>query len=844
MQKFYLCLISTLFTILSFSQGTETFTNMPASSSSYATRTWTGDGGISWTATNARTDQSINGRAIGLNNGTLTSGNISNGIGNVSFQAKYLFTTGSNGLITVRVNGTAVGTVTVPTTQATATTYSITNINVTGNFILELQQSGSGARVAIDDLTWTSYNVAPCTPPATQATSGSISNITGNGFDLSWIAGTGTNSLVVIKAGSAVSVSPTNGTSYTANTTFGSGGTITTGEYVVYNGAGTSVSVTGLSGGTTYHVAVFTFDATGNCYQPANPATANASTPCTEPTVQVSTIPVTPSTNTATINWSGGNGSSSLVILSTANSFTPPTDGTTYTASTAYTSGQQVVYSGTGSSVNVTGLSASTTYYVTAYTFNNCNGAPDYLTTGNTVQSFTTTAVCGAGIPSGYYSTVTSQTCATLKTALNGIITSGHVQLSYGTLDDQYFPTTDDRLNDAGTATIVWDMYSDNPNGADPYTYTFGQFNVGSGSDGEGNGWNKEHSFPNSWFSSSSSTNNFPGADLHHIYPTDMDVNSLRGNYPFGKVAAATTTTANGSKLGSSAIAFSGYSGPVFEPIDAYKGDFARATLYMVTRYQAEQPSWESLQSTGDVVMDGTTWPSIEIDYLRMLLEWHNADPVSQKEIDRNNTVYCFQGNRNPFVDHPEYVGQIWSSGCGLLLPVDLTKFTAVLRRNEVVLNWTVENAQGFSHFVIERSVNGNAYQAVGKVQWTANENQYQFKDHVTGIAGKILYRLKMVDLNNTFKYSRVNSVEVMHNGVKIYPNPVTDKISFSIDKPFIGYSTATIYNGFGQVVQTKTLAPAQMNFDIPIQHLPQGKYILKLTSVKTEALESFIIIR
>ena len=122
-------------------------------------------------------------------------------------------------------------------------------------------------------------------------------------------------------------------------------------------------------------------------------------------------------------------------------------------------------------------------------------------------------------------------------------------------------------------------MYSDIPNGTPPYTFTFGSDKCGSYAK-EGDCYNREHSFPASWFSDA-----YPMyADLFHLYPTDGYVNSMHSNYPFGDVATPSWTSANGCLLGASSDA--GYSGTVFEPIDEYKGDIARSYLYMITCYK------------------------------------------------------------------------------------------------------------------------------------------------------------------------------------------------------------------------------------------------------------------
>jgi endonuclease I len=247
-------------------------------------------------------------------------------------------------------------------------------------------------------------------------------------------------------------------------------------------------------------------------------------------------------------------------------------------------------------------------------------------------------------IPSGYYTSAEGKTGYALKTELSFII-DGHTDRGYSALWTLYY-TSDDKPNGK-----VWDMYSDIPGGTPPYEFTFGNDQCGNYS-GEGSCYNREHSFPKSWFNDGTPMIN----DAHHIVPTDGYVNGRRGNFPFGETNGGTYTSQNGSKVGSSTL--SGYSGTVFEPIDEYKGDFARIYFYMATRYESQIDSWSSdmLNGTEDQVYNDT--------FLRMLLSWHDSDPVSQKEVDRNNDVYDFQGNRNPFVDHPEWVSCIWEGVC------------------------------------------------------------------------------------------------------------------------------------------------------------------------------------
>ena len=241
--------------------------------------------------------------------------------------------------------------------------------------------------------------------------------------------------------------------------------------------------------------------------------------------------------------------------------------------------------------------------------------------------------------PAGYYNSANGLTGNQLKVALHDIV-KGHSSVTYANLWTAFW-STDNKGNG-----VVWDMYSDNPNGNPPYTYYLGQDQCGSYSS-EGDCYNREHSWPQSWFNN----DGMARTDLHHIFPVDGYVNNKRSNYPFGEVRSASWTSQNGSKLG--VCKTSGYTGTVFEPIDEYKGDLARALMYMSVRYYGEDSNWGSSDMTNKSEI--LPWA------IQMLMRWNEQDPVSQKEIDRNNVIYDdFQHNRNPFIDHPEYARMIW----------------------------------------------------------------------------------------------------------------------------------------------------------------------------------------
>jgi len=254
-------------------------------------------------------------------------------------------------------------------------------------------------------------------------------------------------------------------------------------------------------------------------------------------------------------------------------------------------------------------------------------------------------------IPSGYYDSATG-TGYTLKTQLYNII-KGHTELSYtpGLWDAYYTTDVDVYYENDGS---VLDIYSENPAGTDPYNFELGTDQDDGSNVPEGEHYNREHSFPRNWFGGEVAPMN---TDIFHIYPTDKVVNNERSNWPYGEVNTPTWTSANGSKKGP--CSYPGYTGTVFEPIDEFKGDLARTYFYMATRYENVIATWP-----GSDMLDGSNDQCFTSWALNMLLDWHYNDPVSQKEIDRNNEIYDnYQNNRNPFIDHPEYVSQIWGGG-------------------------------------------------------------------------------------------------------------------------------------------------------------------------------------
>lgn len=264
-----------------------------------------------------------------------------------------------------------------------------------------------------------------------------------------------------------------------------------------------------------------------------------------------------------------------------------------------------------------------------------------------------------------YYTSLNEKSGANLFNAIHTVANNGFKQLSYDDLWTAYEKTD---LYPAGHANAgkIWDMYS-------KCSFTYSTNQCGNYS-AECDCYNREHSIPKSWFCDCTTG---MGADLFHLVPTDGKVNGMRSNYAFGEVASATYTY-NNSKLGSAkkititntmlGTSFTTSSVPekVFEPADEYKGDFARGYFGTMIKWTT---AYTMSSGDGAWFFNNTYTEAGHFglaDYgIALLMKWHRQDPVSQKEIDRNNGIEAAQGNRNPFIDYPCLAEYLWGNKAG-----------------------------------------------------------------------------------------------------------------------------------------------------------------------------------
>jgi endonuclease I len=373
----------------------------------------------------------------------------------------------------------------------------------------------------------------------------------------------------------------------------------------------------------------------------------------------------------------------------------------------------------------------------------------------NYILLFLLSSVLGfAQPPAGYYSTATGTGYA-LKTQLKTIVTTGHNDQGYGALWTLYSNSAlrDNYYENDGS---LLDLYSEKPTGADSYNYTSTSQQCGNIAI-EGTCYNREHLIAQSYFDDTAV--NPMKNDAHHVLPSDGKVNGWRNNYAFGIVdisagsnpcnSGATNIpcySTNGSLKGNNKNSgySAGYSSIVFEPINEFKGDVARAFFYFATRYETQMASFYSNplnNSEVKAMFDGTNNKVFSNTFLEILKQWHILDPVSPKEIAVNNAIYTFQGNRNPFIDNPTYVTTIW----GAPLATDSFELISDINiypnpSNEQRINIETENELDDIQVI---SINGQIMQQISKPN--RNQNKYTLENLPQGF-----YFLKLSSENRS----------------------------------------------------------------------------------------------
>ncbi len=340
---------------------------------------------------------------------------------------------------------------------------------------------------------------------------------------------------------------------------------------------------------------------------------------------------------------------------------------------------------------------------------------------------------------------------------------------------------------------------------------------------------NCEHTVPQSFFSS----NEPMRSDIHHLFPTHGDWNSERSNFAFDEIvdtdtekwmrlasSQATIPTTLIEEYSESNVTSGDWSNPAnrFEPREDHKGDVARAIFYFYTVYPTQ----------GGVITD--------VGDLNTLCDWHQTDPPSAVEIQRNLDIETYQGNKNPYVSHPEIAENAW--GCPAFnLAVELAFFQAEVKKDHVLLNWASLTEENNAWYEIERGTDQIGFQSLGKIQGagtTSERSTYQFEDTNPSL-GNNYYRLKMIDFEGRVTYSEMEHVRFTKDKNDFAINHYSwkgNQLQLNLQAPHAQEVIAELYDATGRMLMnsTQTFSIGQNIVNIQLSTvLPKGIYYFRL---------------
>jgi endonuclease I len=308
-------------------------------------------------------------------------------------------------------------------------------------------------------------------------------------------------------------------------------------------------------------------------------------------------------------------------------------------------------------------------------------------------------AAASAQAPPGYYASVDTSTSATLRATLHAVI-DDHTRFPYTASGTDTWVILEQADEDPANAAAIVDVYR----------------NASYAKTGGGTGpYDREHSWPKSYGFPNDTAGNYPYTDCHQLFLSDSGYNSSRGNRAYASASAAAiekiTLLTNGSGGGSGS--YPGNSNWTdgalvtgrWETWHDRRGDVARALMYMDVRYEggthgvtgAVEPDL-ILTDDAALIAASNTGSNASFAYMGLrstLVQWHQLDPVDQHERDRNDVVFSFQGNRNPFVDHPEWADCLFGGTCGdVIPPAAPAQLRLVATTGSTSLDWA-DNTEG-----------------------------------------------------------------------------------------------------------------------------------------------------
>ncbi|PAJ75300.1 hypothetical protein CJF42_05940 [Pseudoalteromonas sp. NBT06-2] len=352
-----------------------------------------------------------------------------------------------------------------------------------------------------------------------------------------------------------------------------------------------------------------------------------------------------------------------------------------------------------------------------------------------------------ATIPTNYYETVDTSSATALRNSLHAII-DDHTRFPYTSSQTDTWDILETADQDPSNASNVITIYR----------------NASYLKEHGGNSfYNREHTWPKSYGFPDDNSSNSPYTDAHHLFIADSGYNSSRSNKPYANCDSncdEKVTKSNNDRGGINSNWTGGsYSTGSWETWDARKGDVARALMYMAIRYEggvhnetgASEPDL-ILTDDRNLISASNTGSNESIAYMGLkstLIQWHKGDPVDDFEKRHTDAVYAHQGNRNPFVDHPEYVACVFESICDgeadVIAPNAPSNLNGIGNPGKITLNWHANSEADLNGYNVYRSdESGGTFDKLN----ASVMRQLEFKDVTVEPLKEYYYVISAIDFS------------------------------------------------------------------------------------------------
>ena len=691
------------------------------------------------------------------------------------------------------VNGGANGTQTSVTNLRPGFTYHIAVYEFNGNNYPVYAATAATASITMP------------AEPTTPSVSFSASSIEGNSFHAFWNNGDGTRRIVIARKNAIVTVVPTDGSTYTANASFGQGTQIATGHYIVYDGINSNFELKNLEPGSIYHLAIFEYNLSGTTPDYLTTAwLAGNTTTLSAPSQQISNVTATAIQATqATFNFAAGNGNGRIFIMRAGTAVNAdPMDFTSYSYSNTF----GIVEIGTGNYIiqkttatnnfTITGLTANTQYYVAAYEYNGSAGP--LFNRPSFTMNFTTAAGSGVVAPTVAASTPVFNNVEGNRITFNWTEGNGSSRIVVAR---------------AG-APVAFQP-------ANGSTYTANAA-FGNGTDVGSN----EYVVYNGNSGSLTLTNILPATAYYFaVYEyngTGVNTRYLTSSYLAADRSTLSAPVAGSSNLNSGftshSITLNWQNGSGTNRMVVLKEDEAVSSMPAdLSAYPANTIFGNGAQiGTGEYVVYTGSGNSVTVTGLTAGKTYHF-------------TVFEYNGTTGPVYNTTQLLSG--SATTSSTLPVTWLYFKGNEQNNMVKLEWGTATELNAAYFVIERNINNTGFQSLDTINAAGNSSvnqHYSYTDAIPMVSN-IHYRLKQVDIDGRFDYSQVVSFRITtvgKPGFTLFPNPATSSVKINMNSN-TNATALLIYDITGRLLQQQ---PVNNNsLLVNIDNLKQGIYYFVL---------------